>query len=148
MTIITFELDRLLFQLGEVGKRLSEIGASEGAAGNLSICLREKLDITASFPHEHEIQLPVPAPELSGATLIVSGSGCRLREISAAPTANLACIIVEADGQTGKMFTGPDCHFKSVTSEFNSHLALHNDRMRSHEIGFHTVLHAQPLHLT
>jgi rhamnulose-1-phosphate aldolase len=145
---MALELDQLLSQLGQVGKRLSEIGAAEGAAGNLSVCFREHLDIRVYFPNQQTVELPVPAPDLAGATLIVSGSGRRLRDIADAPTANLACIIVEADGRTGKMFTAPDCPFKRVTSEFNSHLAVHHDQMRSKPLQFHAVLHAQPLHLT
>jgi rhamnulose-1-phosphate aldolase len=35
-----------------------------------------------------------------------------------------------------------------VTSEFNSHLAIHHDRMKSGEVTFQAVLHAQPVHLT
>ena len=148
MASIPLELGQLLHQLGQVGKRLSDTGAAEGAAGNLSICFREPLDITACFPSMQIVELPVPAPELAGATLIVTGSGRRLRDIIDAPTANLACIIVEAGGRMGKMFTSPDCEFKRVTSEFNSHLAVHHDQMRSRAIRLHTVLHGQPLYLT
>jgi len=148
MDSISLELDQLLYQLGQVGKRLSDIGAAEGAAGNLSICFREPLDVTARFPYMQIVELPVPAPELKGATLIVTGSGRRLRDIIDAPTANLAGIRVEEDGRTGKMFTSPDCQFKRVTSEFNSHLAVHHDQMRSRDVKLHVVLHAQPLHIT
>jgi rhamnulose-1-phosphate aldolase len=127
----------LLHQLGQAGKRLSDIGAAEGAAGNLSVCLREPVEVTTRFPNAQTVNLPVSAPDLAGATLIVSGSGRRLREFLDAPTANLACITVEAGGRTGKMFTAPDCGFKRVTSEFNSHLAVHHDQMRSKDISFH-----------
>ena len=41
-----------------------------------------------------------------------------------------------------------DCKFKRVTSEFNSHLAIHHDQMMSREIQTHTIIHAQPTHLT
>ena len=144
----SLDLDLLLNQLGQVGKRLSDIGAAEGAAGNISVCFRESLNITALFPHMEIIELSLPVPKLAGATLIVTGSGRRLREIMDAPTANLACIIVEEGGGTGKMFTSPDCRFNRVTSEFNVHLAVHHDQMPLREIRFHTVLHAQPVHLT
>ncbi len=144
----SISLDVLLHQLGQAGKRLSDIGAAEGAAGNLSICFREPVDLRMHFPNVQTVHLPVSAPDLAGATLIVSGSGRRLREILDAPTANLACIVVETGGRTGKMFTAPDCGFKRVTSEFNSHLAVHHDQMRSKDIKFHTVLHAQPPYLT
>jgi rhamnulose-1-phosphate aldolase len=148
MASASLDLDSLLVQLGQVGKRLSDIGAAEGAAGNLSICFRESLDISMLFPKMEIVELPVAAPDLAGATLIVTGSGRRLRDIIDAPAANLACIIVEPDGRTGKMFTSYDCPFKRVTSEFNSHLAVHHDQMRSRDLKLHTVLHGQPLYLT
>ena len=148
MASISLELNSLLNQLGQVGKRLSEIGAAEGAAGNLSICFRQSLDVTVLFPKMQIVELPVPAPDLVSATLIVTGSGRRLRDIIDAPTSNLACIVVEPGGQTGKMLTSHDCPFKRVTSEFNSHLAVHHDQMRSNDIKFHAVLHAQPTYLT
>jgi rhamnulose-1-phosphate aldolase len=148
MISMSLELNLLLDQLGQIGKRLSDMGAAEGAAGNLSICFRERLDVTVLFPKMQIVELPVPAPELANATLIVTGSGRRLRDITDAPTMNLACIIVEADGRTGKMFTSHNCPFKRVTSEFNSHLAVHHDQMRSRDIKLHTVLHAQPVYLT
>ena len=37
----SFPLDHILRQVGQVGKRLSSIGAAEGAAGNISVCVRE-----------------------------------------------------------------------------------------------------------
>jgi rhamnulose-1-phosphate aldolase len=144
----SLDLGPILDQMGQAGKHLSDMGAAEGAAGNMSVCFRESLNITPFFPQMQMIELPVAAPKLAGATLLVTGSGRRLREIVAAPTANLACIIVEAGGQTGKMFTSPDCRFNRVTSEFNSHLAVHHDQMQLREMRWHTVLHAQPVHLT
>src|SRR5512142_1214740 len=92
----SYDLDSLLHQLGQAGKRLSQIGAAEGAAGNLSICVREPIELTSRFPCVQTIDLPVPAPDLAGATLLVTGSGRRLREISEAPTADLAGILVAA----------------------------------------------------
>lgn len=145
---VSMDFIRLLDQIGQAGRRLSELGAAEGAAGNISVCIRETLDVTGVFPREQAMDLPLPVPELAGATLIVSGSGTRLREIADAPGANLACVIVEHDGKTGKMLTVADPPFRRVTSEFNSHLAVHHDRMKSGDVRFHAVLHAQPLHLT
>jgi rhamnulose-1-phosphate aldolase len=148
MASTSLELNQLLYELGRVGKQLSDMGAAEAAAGNLSVCFRQPLDITLCFPMLQIIELPVPAPDLAGATLIVSGSGRRLRDILDAPTANLACIVVEPGGKTGRMFTSQDCEFQRVTSEFNSHLSVHHDQMRMKDIQLHMVLHAQPLRLT
>ena len=138
----------LVAEMGEVGRRLSEIGAAEAAAGNISLCTRELLDVEALFPRMTFLDLPEPAPNLAGATVLVSGSGRRLREIGDAPAANLACISILEDGLKGRMFTSADCQFKRVTSEFNSHLAIHHDQMRSRPVQVHAVLHAQPKNVT
>ncbi len=148
MVVHSSMLGHLLQEMGEVGKKLSEIGAAEGAAGNISLCVRQPLDVSAFFPEMTMVDLPVPAPDLVGANLIVTGSGRRLREIADAPSANLACIVVLDGGLQGMMFTSPDAQFKRVTSEFNSHLAIHQDQMRLRQIGLHAVVHAQPRHLT
>ena len=148
MAQIPLQLDRILQQIGQTGKRLSDIGSAEGAAGNISVCIRKTLEVSVLFPQMQTIQLPQAAPELVGATVIVSGSGCRLRAIAEEPVANLACILVESDGRTGKMFTSPNRHFQRVTSEFNSHFAVHVDQMRTRDIQLHTVVHGQPIHLT
>jgi rhamnulose-1-phosphate aldolase len=142
------QLDRILHQVGQVGKRLSDIGSAEGAAGNISVCIRNPLDVNVLFPQLQMIQLPQPAPQLAGASIIVSGSGCRLRDIAEQPITNLACVLVESDGQNGRMFTSPSRQFERVTSEFNSHLAVHVAEMSARNIQLHTVLHGQPLHLT
>ena len=138
----------LLAALGEAGKRLSEIEASEGAAGNLSICVREPLELPDSFPLVSDMELPVPVPGLEGATFIVTGSGRRLREIANSPESNLGCLVVQEGGSTARMYTSPQRRFERVTSEFNSHLAVHYDQMRESGGDFHAIVHAQPLHLT
>lgn len=148
MTLNSFSVEPLLKQMGEVGKRLSELGAAEGAAGNISICVRDTLEVREFFPQISMIDLPTPAPDLAGSTIIVTGSGRRLRDIADAPMANLAAIIVDDNGKTGRMFTAVDCPFQRVTSEFNSHLAVHHDQMRARPIKCHAVVHTQPKHLT
>jgi rhamnulose-1-phosphate aldolase len=142
------ELDDLLKMMGEAGRHLAEIESSEGAAGNISICMRWHIELRTRFPVIEEIELPQPVPELADATFIVSGSGRRLREIIDEPTANLACIVVNEGGKTGKLYTSYNRRFERVTSEFNSHLAVHYDQMVSNQTNFHAIIHAQPPHLT
>jgi rhamnulose-1-phosphate aldolase len=142
------ELDDLLKMMGEAGQRLSELEASEGAAGNISVCLRWPLELRTRFPVIEEIPLPQPVPELADATFLVSGSGRRLREIIAGPLASIGCILVGEGGRTGKLFTSYQRRFERVTSEFNSHLAVHYDQMLSSGTNFHAVIHAQPPQLT
>ncbi len=142
------ELDDLLKMIGQAGYRMTEIEASEGAAGNISICLRWPVEVRASFPLVDEIELPQPVQELAGATIIVSGSGRRLREIISEPAAHLACIQVDEGGRTGKLYTSYQRRFDRVTSEFNSHLAVHYDQICSTGTNFHALIHAQPVYLT
>jgi rhamnulose-1-phosphate aldolase len=142
------ELDDLLHMMGEAGRHLAEIEASEGAAGNISICLRWPVELRTRFPLINEIDLPQPVPELDGATFIVSGSGRRLREIIDEPSANLACLLVNPGGTTAQLYTSYHRRFERVTSEFNSHLAVHFDQIVATGTNFHAIIHAQPVHLT
>ena len=141
-------LDGILDSIGRAGMRISEIDASEGAAGNISVCLRGDVDPGERFPIVEEVELPSAVPELAGATFIVTGSGRRLRELPDDPEGSLACIVVDEGGATGRMMTSSKRRFARVTTEFNSHLAVHYDRVLSGDLGFHAVLHAQPPHLT
>jgi len=141
-------LDDLLIMMGEAGRHLADIEASEGAAGNISICMRWPVELRNRFPVVTEMDLPQVVPELAGSTIIVSGSGRRLREIIDDPVANLACIEVEEGGRTAKLYKSYHRRIENVTSEFNSHLAVHYDQIRSTNTNFHAVIHAQPVHLT
>lgn len=141
------KIDDLLKMMGEVGRRLSEIEASEGAAGNVSICVRWQVDLSR-FPLVGAVELTQPVPELMGTTFLVSGSGCRLREILDEPEANVGCIVVDEGGRTGKLYTSHSRRFRSVTSEFNSHLAVHYDQILLSGTNYHAIVHAQPLNLT
>jgi rhamnulose-1-phosphate aldolase len=142
------ELDDLLEMMGESGRRLSDIEASEGAAGNISICLRWPIEPRTRFPLVEDFTLPQSVPELAGVTFLVTGSGRRLREIIDEPTASIACVVVDEGGHTGKRYTSYNRRFDRLTTEFNSHLAVHYDQILTSGTNFHAVIHAQPMHLT
>ncbi|HEY9078369.1 MAG TPA: rhamnulose-1-phosphate aldolase [Anaerolineaceae bacterium] len=142
------ELDELLHLMGEAGTRMSEIEASEGAAGNISVCIGWTIDPRRKFSQEETIPFPEAVPALAGKTIIVTGSGRRLREIINDPVANLGVVRVNEDGASGQLFTSPSRLFARVTSEFNSHLAIHEDQVKHSQTNFNAVLHAQPRHLT
>jgi rhamnulose-1-phosphate aldolase len=142
------ELDELLKMTGEAGKHLADSGACEGAAGNISVCLRWELDLRSRFPVVEAVSLPQHVPELAGATLLVSGSGRRLLEILDDPEANLGCLVVSAGGWGGLLYSSKRRRFEKLTSEFNSHLAVHHDQLLASGSNFHAVIHAQPPHLT
>lgn len=142
------EFSELLTLIGEACLRVSEIEASEGAAGNVSVYIGWPVDPRRLFPLVETIDLPEAVPGLAGGVFLVSGSGRRMREIIHDPSANLGCLVVEASGRTGKLYTSPDRLFARLTSEFNSHLAVHTDQVQTSGTNFHAVLHAQPPYLT
>jgi rhamnulose-1-phosphate aldolase len=142
------ELDELLASIGEGGKRVATIDAAEGAAGNISVCIGWPIEVRRRFPVVEEITLPQPAPFLADRVLIVTGSGRRLRDIQADPAANLGVVRVAGDGATGTLHTSHRRLFDRLTSEWNSHLAVHDDTVARTGTNFHAVVHAQPPHLT
>jgi rhamnulose-1-phosphate aldolase len=141
------DLDELLATIGEAGLRLSSIQASEGGAGNISLYVGWPLEVRRRFPLTQELELPQPAPTLGGKLVIVTGSGRRLRDIHTDPVANLAVVAIAADGQSARLHTSPRRLFTRVTSEFNSHLAVHADRVAQTGTNFQALIHAQPPHL-
>jgi len=142
------KIESILAEMGEVGHLLHHMGAAEGAAGNISVGIRDPLEFHHLFPNEEQIQLPDPVPGLAGMTFIATGSGCRMRDMEKYPAANLGCIIVDDGGTTARLFTADDRQFMRMTSEFNSHLIVHDDWMSGGDLKFHTILHAQPLYIT
>ncbi len=138
----------LLYAMGQAGRHLSDVGACEGAAGNISICLRWQMEPRSHFPLISEIEMPLEVPGLGGATFLVTGSGRRLREILDDPAANIACIVVEKGGRIGKVYTALNRRFEKPSSEFNSHLAVHYDQVKASGTNFHALIHAQPVNLT
>lgn len=141
-------LRELLDMMGEAGRYLAEIGTCEGAAGNLSVCVRWPIEARESFTLVTEFTLPQAVPELENATMLVSGSGMRLRDIKDDLLANIACVVVKPGGQSALLYTTKGSRFTRVTSEFNSHLAVHYDQVLTSGTNFHAIVHVQPVHLT
>lgn len=141
-------LDEMIAAIGEAGQRLSQIDACEGAAGNISAYLSWPVDARQLFPDSEAFELPVAAPSLAGGSLLVTGSGRRLREIVQDPAANLGFVTVEEGGRTGRLHRSQRRLFDRLTSEFDSHLAVHQDQVEATGTNFHSVVHAQPVFLT
>jgi rhamnulose-1-phosphate aldolase len=144
-------LDDLLHAMGEAGARICEIDAAEAGAGNISVYVGWDWDdavLTARFPVTEEIALPLPAPALAGRIVLSTGSGRRLRQIAADPEAAVGAVRVHEGGTTATLFTSERRAFERLTSEFNSHLAVHQDQVARRGIDFQAVVHAQPPHLT
>jgi rhamnulose-1-phosphate aldolase len=141
-------IDEILVSIGEGGRRVATIDAGEGAAGNISVCVGWPLEVRRHFPIVEPIELPLPAPHLGGHIIIVTGSGRRLRDIESNPVANLGAVSIAADGVSATLRTAPTRLFERLTSEWNSHLAVHDDTVARTGTNFHAVVHAQPPHIT
>lgn len=142
------DLDEFLATIGVAGQRVSAIDASEGAAGNISLFIGWPLEVRRRFPNGEPLTLPRSAPALAGGTLLVTGSGRRLRDIQADPVANLGVVVVGDEGRSARLYSAPGRLFERLSSEFNSHLAVHADQVGQSGTNFHAVIHAQPPHLT
>ena len=51
-------------------------------------------------------------------------------------------VVVDKDGRSGRLHTSPRRLFDRLTSEFNSHLAVHQDQVEATGTHFHAVVHA------
>lgn len=141
-------LDELLVSIGLGGSRVATIDAGEGAAGNISVCVGWPIEVRRHFPLAEPIELPVTAPHLAGHTVLVTGSGRRLRDLAANPVASLGAVTIADDGVRATLRTAPTRLFERLTSEWNSHLAVHEDTVARTGTNFHAVVHAQPPHIT
>jgi rhamnulose-1-phosphate aldolase len=141
-------LDEILDSIGQGGQRLASLDATEGAAGNISVCVGWPIEVRRHLPIAETIALPLPAPHLAGHTVVVTGSGRRLRDLGRRPLANLGAVVVDEAGQRGTLHSAHERLFTTLTSEWNSHLAVHDDTVARTGTNFHAVVHAQPPHLT
>lgn len=141
-------LTEILESMGAAGRRLNDIDAVEAGAGNLSVVIAGELDTSELFDATREIELPLEAPALAGYTVLVTGSGCRLRGVISNAAANVGAVVVHEGGRTGTLHYLSSGNFVKPTSEFNSHLAVHNDQVGRRGVRLHAVVHAQPPHLT
>ena len=147
----TPDLNDVLAQMGAAGRRLDHMSAVEAGAGNISVSIAagaDELGLADRLPEARPgTELPLPAPALAGRTVLVTGSGCRLRDVAEAPEANVSAFVIDDGGATGTWYTHPQRAYTRPTSEFNSHLAVHNDQVGRRGVGFQAVIHAQPPYL-
>ncbi len=135
----------LAVALGEAGRDLTRLQAAEGAAGNISLYANELSGVKGALPMRLEFPLPVSTTALAGGWVLVTGTGCRLRDLKRDPAMNLCGLHIHADGASATLHTAR----KLVpTSELNSHLGIHNDHVAAHGYSVHAVVHAQPRYLT
>ena len=140
-------LEEIFDSIGTGGQRLAAIDATEGGAGNVSVCIGWPIEVRRLLPMAEAIELPVPTPHLAGHTVVVTGSGRRLRDLGRLPSQSMGAVVVGDDGRRGTLYTATSRLFTILTSEWNSHLAVHEDTVARTGTNFHAVVHAQPPHL-
>lgn len=141
-------LAEILYDMGQAGKRVNEIDACEAGAGNISVMIAEPVDAGETFPDSHEVKLPWKVPALAGHTVLVTGTGRRLRQLCEEPETNIAAFVIHPGGETATQHSNDRNGEFRPTSEFNSHLGVHEDQVIRRGVSYHALVHAQPPHLT
>jgi rhamnulose-1-phosphate aldolase len=142
------DLDELLAAFSEAGQLLHDLHSVEAGAGNISACFDWDTDLTGTFGASRELDLPISVPALAGRTVMVTGSGCRLRQLAGNPVEQLGAIVVHRGGTSGTLHVDKDGNFARPTVEFSTHLAVHAEQVEAGVTGLHAIVHAQPPHLT
>ncbi len=139
-------LERLVEELADAGQRLTDLGALEGAAGNISTFIPGASGtdaIAALFPESVAWQLP-PGAVLPTGTLVITGTGRRLRDIARDPAGVLCAVVVARDGAVTLRRGDPAVR---PTSEVDTHVGIHRAAWHADQ-RLHSVVHAQPPRLT
>jgi rhamnulose-1-phosphate aldolase len=141
-------IDDWLWELGAAGQTLYDLGALEGAAGNISLFLPDAtpgLDdlLRQRLPRSGPFNLPDGAV-LPHGVLLITGTGRRLREAATRPEAVLCALVIQ-DGAVW-LHRAPEYGVRP-TSELDSHVGIHAALLDSVP-AVHAIIHAQPRHLT
>lgn len=138
-----------LDEIAQAGRTLHDMGAAEGAAGNLSLFLPDdtiglsgmllaRMSRQRAYPVASGLNLPTGA-------ILISGSRRRLRDLDDSLDEILCAIEVESDGSTWLHHS--DDFTIEPTSEIDSHLAVHATSVAG-VARVNAVVHAQPPYLT
>src|SRR3954471_8801886 len=133
--------DGVVEDIGEAGRQLTALGACEGAAGNISV-FTASLDCPVDAVGE--IDLPVSVPSIAGGWVTITAGGRRLRDVLRRPDVTLTALHIHDSGASATMHAAPGVR---PSSEWNSHLGIHDDQRARRGVDRHAVLHAQPRRL-
>ncbi len=136
-------------ELAEAGVRLSEIGALEGTAGNMSLFLPSDTPdlmeyIRSLYAESRDIDLSSYSG-LPPGVMLITGTGRRLRDIATRPGAVLCAIVIGDDGRA-VLHRAPG-QAVEPTSEIDSHVSI-NAACLAGVPAVHAIIHAQPPKLT
>lgn len=142
------ELQTVLRTTARISGYLWDRGWAERNAGNLSVDVSDLLP--ASFQDEEigsVVDLELACPDLTGRCYLVTGTGCRYREIADEALSGTCILQILEGGERCRMFWGGDGGPVSrPTSEFPSHLRIH-EFLRQSKAPELAVLHTHPTEL-
>jgi rhamnulose-1-phosphate aldolase len=136
---VSTTFDRMVEDIAAAGQQLTAMSACEGAAGNISVFTTS---LACPLDPVGELPLPARAPSLAGGWVVITASGHRLRDVVRRPGGTIAALRIGDDGATATLHAGAEVR---PSSEWNSHLAIHEDHRRRRRVDLHAVVHAQPL---
>ena len=142
---MSIDLLTIIEEMGRTGLEMTLMQSAEGASGNISVFVRELVGLNKHFTQIKPIKLPGKLTGLANGWLVVTAAGNRLRDITSSPEENLCVLNFLPDGEQALMYTAIDLH---PTSEYDSHLLIHNDHVSNRGLDYHAVIHVQPLYLT
>ncbi|HEY9162444.1 MAG TPA: rhamnulose-1-phosphate aldolase [Desulfomonilia bacterium] len=146
---INKSLEAIVHQVKDVAAMLWHKGWAEANAGNLSIDVTD-ISMPLDEKNNHDLNIALRTEgyaNLKGRRLLITGSGCRFRDISKDPESGMCLIQISQDGSTYSIID--ECRFnKNIrpTSELATHLLLH-DHFRKINSNYKVVIHTHPAEL-
>ena len=130
--------------VSDVAGYIWQRGWAEKNAGNISVSLKNVVDLAASecssLPHA---DLPAAYKNLAGICFLVTGTGKRMRDIAREPSKNILIIRIDEAG-SGYHIVSPAAgdlpDSLRPTSELSSHLSIHSMN-EAHQTGHRVVIH-------
>jgi rhamnulose-1-phosphate aldolase len=144
---LTPKLQDAVDGIADVSGYLWERGWAERNAGNFTVDVTDLLpsDIKNSNRFQH-VALPISQLELAGRSFIVKVAGAPMRNVARHPKKHLLLITITPDQSGYQVLWGGEGKASKPTSEFISHLKIHQ-YIRRNGLPLTTFLHTHPPHL-
>ena len=141
----TYSFDKIVQDIGSAGVQMTQIGAAEGSAGNISVFVREFDRLRGGFPPARR-DGPAGVHPRARRRLAVRERDRPAPARPGNPTAHPLCLLhIHPGGLQASLYAGMDLR---PTSDVNSHLAIQDDQVARRRVDTHALVHAQPVHLT
>ena len=144
---LTKELQDLVDEIADVSGYMWERGWAERNAGNFTV------DVTGLLPKDMKngnsflnVPLQIAQPELAGRSFLVKVAGAAMRNVARHPKKHLLLINIAQDLKGYQVLWGGEGINSKPTSEFISHLKIHQ-YFRRNNMSLTTFLHTHPPHL-